>query len=307
MSDKNDNKNMMDQWFDMQKKAFEVWQDKMLPKDEKDNKAEEKKETVFPQMELFNQWNQAMSKMVKEGMGQLNPNYGFNFMTQPFGTTNPFTAVPYLPHPIQDLYQESLKMQKKLFSGFDDPYQSMLNQTKELHAIMYRGMMGDKEAIFDYMDFVLNNSKKIAGQLMPMVNFDSNDQWMQMQTKSMNKLVDYYNGLISLNERISKVGHDSFNAVMSQYQDFLKKGVKQDSFQNFYSFWWEQNEKAYKELFGKDDFNSLLDQITEFGKEFKASYDEMLEQQLQLQPFATKKDIEELKQMIEDLKKQIKK
>ncbi len=339
MSDKN--KNMMDQWFDMQKKALQMWQENLTPMQGKEEKVEQSS-GAFQPMELFQQWQQTMTKMYKEGMSQWYPDYGFNFMSSPWNMTNPYTNlkkfyedmvenmvksftqgqsaslqesinnyaqmmsdyfVPYLPHPVQNVYQESLRMQKKLFSNADDANQSMLKMTKEMQTILYRSMMGDKEAYFDYMDLVLNNTKKVAGKWMPLMGLEGDNQWSEIQKKSMDQLMAYTNQLMTLNERVTKVGQDSLKAVMDHYQDMMKNGAKPESFEAFFKTWWEFNEKAYKELFNSEDFNDLLKQMTEFGNEFKGTYEQMVEQQLQMQPFATKKDIEELKQMIKDLKK----
>ncbi|QUH24756.1 poly(R)-hydroxyalkanoic acid synthase subunit PhaE [Serpentinicella alkaliphila] len=206
--------------------------------------------------------------------------------------------IPYLPKPIQEIFAEALQIQRIFIKGTEELYQSLYNNSKELQSIVFKSMLGDKDAAFKYMNYWNENWKKSIKTMMAFPKVITNNELYDMQIKSINNYISYNNSLIEFNEKLLKVGYDCMEETIEKYQSLIEKGLQDTTFEDFYTFWWKLNEKAYKELFNSSEFIDLTDKVTEAINEFKSNYENIIDMQLNMQPFATKKDLEGIKEVI---------
>lgn len=211
--------------------------------------------------------------------------------------------IPYLPKPIQEIFAEALQIQRIFMKATEEFCQSFYNESKELQSIVFKSMTGDKDATFKYMNYWNENWKKSIKTMIDFPSAITNNELYDMQLKSINNFISYNNSLIEFNEKLFKVGYDCMEETIEKYKSFIEKGPQSTTFEDFYSFWWKLNEKAYKELFNSSEFIDLTDKVTEAINEFKSNYENIIDMQLNMQPFATKKDLEGLKETIVKSKK----
>lgn len=345
MSDKDTKKGIMDEWFNMQNKTFKMWQESLTPKADKNKKPigetvkssvdvynswyesvsdiyKQNYSKVFGDNDYFSAYNNMLAganvhsnlkRFYEDLLGKFvdgAQGYGGKNMWQPnseeFMKTLSDNFVPFLPQPIQKLYKEYVQMQKMLSNGIGGFNQSLSSDAKELQEVMFRSMLGDKQAVYEYAYLMNDNYKKTVEQFMNIPKFGVNNDLFNMEMKNINIFTDYYNTLSQFSEKLTRVGYQSMEAVIEKYKETLKDGAQPKSFEEFYTFWWNLNEEAYKELFKSEDFEAMIEQVNNAGKELKNSYETLIEKQLDQQPFATKKDLESLKETIEELKKELK-
>ncbi|MDR5658647.1 poly(R)-hydroxyalkanoic acid synthase subunit PhaE [Serpentinicella sp. ANB-PHB4] len=214
--------------------------------------------------------------------------------------------VPYLPEPAQKLFQEAMQMQEMFMNRTEKFFEPWTKNANQLQELLGKSMLGDQDAFRQYAKIWNDNYKTSFGQLVDMTKLDMGKDFYNKQMESMNAFVKYYNNLNEFGGTIVKVGYESMDKIVKNYQEMLKEGTQPKTFQEFYTYWWTENQDSYKKLFNNEDFTNLMEQVVEAGNTFKKNYQKLVEEQLEQLPFSTKKDMESLSKALNDLRKEVK-
>jgi len=333
---------IMNQWVDTQKKIFTTFQETFTPNNV-DEKQNEINDTSNP-MEFFNPLNKINKDLLENNMklfGKSTPFEIFNKMTNStdayytlynfwqnfisdatIGDSDSITKfysqwqkqymnifsetfAPFFPQPMQDSLKVSTDIFKTYFNttkNFSFPW---TENAKTFQDLTVKGCLGDNDALLKYTKLFRDSYDKTFGKVFTAPIMGISRESFEKQINSMESFTNYLNTQNEFYATIYSVGSETMKKIMTNYQDMLKNGNSPETFKEFYTYWWKENEEAYKNLFNTDDFSKLLSQLTEASISFKKNFDTLLEEQLQCLPIPTKTDMNSLYKTIYNLKREV--
>lgn len=332
----------MNQWVDTQKKIFSTWQETFTPNhvDENQNKIND---TLNP-MEFFNPLNKINKEFLENNLKSFGKNMPFEIFHKMTNSTDTYTQlynfwqnfinnatmgdsdsitkfysawqkdymnifsetfVPFFPQSMQD----SLKVSTDIFQTYFDTTKKFsfpwIENAATFQDLTLKGYFGDHDALLKYTKLFRDSYDKTFGKFFTAPIMGISREYFEKQINSMDSFTNYLNTQNEFYATIYSVGSETMEKIMTNYQDMIKNGNPPETFKEFYTYWWKENEEAYKTLFNTDDFSKLLSQLTEASISFKKNFDTLLEEQLQCLPIPTKTDMNSLYKTIYTLKREV--
>lgn len=245
--------------------------------------------------------NQVLTKNDPEALMEFSSQWQkkyMNFLTEHFFS--------YLPESTQSLLKEPMEICQAYFHSMENFFQPWIHNTKDFQELFLKIYSGDKDAFLSYTKLFREDYEKSFGKLFKAPVAGINREYLEKQIASLDSFIDYTYTLNEFFATIYKVGSQTIEKIITNYQDMAKEGSQPKTFKEFYEYWWQQNEKAYVSLFNTNDFSKLLGHLTDTTVVFKKNFDNLMEQQLQVLPLPTKTDMHSLYKTIYDLKKEVK-
>ncbi|MCT4618069.1 MAG: hypothetical protein N4A62_01620 [Marinisporobacter sp.] len=327
--------NFMNQYLEFQKKMFHTWQKSFMPN--KEGKGSDSLTGKNP-MDFFNEWMQASSNAFSKNMSFIKDYYPQGSMLGAleayqnlYTFWNNLTSINDKEN-LENFYanwqKEYTKILSNHFTNFlpdsaqkllkshMDTYEMCLNTTKsfstpwvnsfnESQALLGRSFMGDTDAFLNYAKLWRENYEKTFGRFFDVPALGLGKESLENNLKYADAFITYINTTNEFFVTLYKVGTETMEKIMTQYQDMLKKGTQPKTFKEFYEYWWKENEAAYINLFRTDDFSKLLSQVVDAGLVLKQNMDNFFEEQLDFLPFPKMSDMKSLYKTVYDLKREI--
>lgn len=214
--------------------------------------------------------------------------------------------IPYLPQPVQDLFNNPVEIYQMYFETNTKFWKPWLENSKDFQELIGKSLSGDKEAFLNSVKLWKENYEATFGRVFDFPIMGINREYFEKQVESMDSFMKYLNSLSEFSATLYRVGAETMEKIINNYHDMLQAGTQPKTFKEFYTYWWKQNEEAYKNLFKTDDFSKLLSQVVDAAFVFKKNFDKVMEQQLEYLPLPTKSDMNSLYETVYHLKKEIK-
>ncbi|QZY55134.1 poly(R)-hydroxyalkanoic acid synthase subunit PhaE [Crassaminicella profunda] len=328
--------NFVDQYFELQKKMFHTWQESFIP-----TKKEKSSDPITGQnpIDFFNQWvhtsYDAFSKNInfmKENAAPNNMLGALESYQNLYKFWNNFTSINdkeqlekfysnwqkeytkmisnhfmnFLPDSAQSLLKDPIDLYQTYLNTSKNFYTPWINSFNESQSLLGKSCMGDTDAFLNYSKLWRKNYEKTFGRVFDIPALGLGKESFENDLKRADAFITYMNTINEFFATIYKVGTETMENIMKEYQDMLKKGTQPKTFKEFYEYWWKENEAAYINLFKTDDFSKLLSQVVDAGLILKQNMDKFFEEQLDFLPFPKMSDMKSLYKTVYDLKKQVK-
>jgi class III poly(R)-hydroxyalkanoic acid synthase PhaE subunit len=212
----------------------------------------------------------------------------------------------YLPQSLQYLYEEPIKTSQMYFNiskKFFDPWFKDANQFQTL---LTQSFWGDKDAFIQYANLWQEDYEKTFGKLLHIPMVGINKEYFEKQMESFDSFIKYIGAMNAFAATMYKVGSDTMQKIIKDYYTILQEGKQPITFKDFYQYWSDTNEEAYKKLFITDEFAKLSSQVIDASLNFKKDCDKLLEYQFKFLPLPTQTDMDSLYKTVYELKKEIK-
>ncbi len=128
---------------------------------------------------------------------------------------------------------------------------------------------------------------------------------LENQEKSIDKYYEYVSVAGDFWGRIFEIASDTTEQVFQDYLEILEEGKELKTYDDFYEYWSSLIVKAYDKLFLSDDFSKVAGGVINAMSDFKAYFDKLLEDYLQLWPIPKNSDMKSLYKTVYDLKKEV--
>lgn len=337
MSAKTLENNFMSDYFDLQKKIINSWQG-FCPTMETENSKKVKNDQLMESYQAFLKksydsffnmlnplskgssdnrffnamdtyqsvyrfWEDLVTKTAKKDL--FNVDSFYNSWKDSY--TNLFSA-DWIQNPLQfqELLKEPLEISQMLFNTQWNFFQPWIDDSEAFQKILEKSISGDKNAALDYIKLFRKDYEKTYGKFFDVPVLGMSRQHFEKQLQSMDSYLSYLNALNEFFATINKVGSETMETIVKEYQNMLENGTQPKTFKEFYEYWWKQNEEAYLNLFKTDDFSQLLGHVVDASVILKKNFDKYLEEQLDFLPFSKNSDMKSLYKTVYDLKKQVK-
>lgn len=232
-------------------------------------------------LKFYTKWNEEYLKMV----------------------SNNFIA--YLPEQVKYFFEEPQEVYK-MFSDTNLRYiNPWIEGAQELQSLLLKSMTGDKNSFIEFNRLWNENFSSSYGKIFTMPQFSMNREQMQKQMHSINALINFFTSMNEFIATISKVYQETFMKIIKDYQEMVSEGTNPKTYKEFYEYWLHQNETAYQNLFGTEEFSKLIAQLLDAGVNYKKNVDDLLEKQLKFLPYPTKTDMDSVYKTLDTLKRDV--
>lgn len=232
-------------------------------------------------LQFYTRWNEEYLKMV----------------------SNNFIA--YLPEQIKIFFKEPQDVYK-MFSDTNLKYLNpWIEGAQEFQSLLLKSMTGDKNSFIDFNRLWNEKFSSSYGKIFTMPQFSMNREQIQKQMHSVNAHINFSTSMNEFIATMSKVYQETFMKIIKDYQEMVSEGTNPKTFKEFYEYWLHQNEAAYQNLFGTDEFSKLISQLLDAGVSYKKNIDDLLEKQLKFLPFPTKTDMDSVYKTLDTLKRDV--
>ncbi|TCO77977.1 poly(R)-hydroxyalkanoic acid synthase subunit PhaE [Marinisporobacter balticus] len=328
--------NFMDQYFEFQKNMLHTWQKSFMP-----NREEKNTDPITEKnpMDFFNQWTNASYDAFSKNINFMKENTASHGMLGALETyqnlykfwnnlilendkapldkfyshwqkeytkmlSNHF--MNFLPDSVQNLLKDPIDTYQMYLNTSKNFYTPWLNNFSASQSLLGKSFTGDQDAFLDYVKLYRKNYEKTFGKFFDIPALGLGKEHFENEMNRADAFISYTNTVNEFFVTIYKVGTETMEHIMKEYQSMLTKGTHPKTFKEFYEYWWQENEAAYTNLFKTDDFSKLLSQVVDAGLILKQNTDKFFEEQLDFLPFPKMSDMKSLYKTVYDLKKEIK-
>ena len=214
-----------------------------------------------------------------------------------------------------ELYSDELvEMSKKYFYKLiPDSYYAVL-ENFNLEKFIRPAIENSKKSI-DFYEEAINNRPEILVEDVKNFYQGIIDKMYEMPTigiseeekaKSKEDLENYLElqiKLLDFNLFLEKKNQETALKAQRAYIEGLETEGSLEDFADFYRFYMNNFEKAYKELINSSDYKEKVQEVLDIVEKNKDFYKERLSEKLAEFPIATAKDVEEFMRDIQDLSK----
>ena len=214
-----------------------------------------------------------------------------------------------------ELYSDELvEMSKKYFYKLiPDSYYTVL-ENFNLEKFIRPAIENSKKSI-DFYEEAINNRPEILVEDVKNFYQGMIDKMYEMPTigiseeekaKSKKDLENYLElqvKLLDFNLFLEKKNQETALKAQRAYIGGLETEGSLEDFADFYRFYMNNFEKAYKELINSSDYKEKVQEVLDIVEKNKDFYKERLSEKLAEFPIATAKDVKEFMQDIQDLSK----
>ena len=213
----------------------------------------------------------------------------------------------YLPQPFQGLFKEPMEIYQMYFDLSKKFMQPWLDHSNDFTQLFEKSLFENNHDFLGFNNLWMKNYEETFGKLFKVPAFGIHKELFEKQLELMDSFMRYANNISQFYTTMQHVGMNTMKDIISEYQGMLKDDRQPKTFKEFYDYWWQKNEDAYKSLFSTDDFSKLLSQVVDAGLVLKKNYDGYLEQQLSALPLPTMSDMRSLYKSNYELKKEVRK
>lgn len=211
----------------------------------------------------------------------------------------------FLPEDAKQLFDKTIDIYQASYSTGHDFFAPWMEQAESMRELLTKSAFGDQDAYIEFLKLWQTTFSSSFGRVFNIPQFLANPEQIQKQMNSINALIAFINTLNEYMAVLVKKSQDTLDKMIKDYQAMVIDGTHPKSYKEFYEFWWKQNESAYLQLFGTEEFARLIGQVLDAGVSFKRKYDDMLEKQLEFLPYPSKTDMDSVYKTLDSLKREI--
>lgn len=211
----------------------------------------------------------------------------------------------FVPEDVKSLYDKTVDIYKVSNNTTHDFWAPWMEKAENMQELLTKSFFGDQDAYIEFLKLWQSTFSSSFGKVFNIPQFLVNPEQMQKQLGSINALITFTNALNEYITILLKKSQETFEKIVKDYQSMVAEGTNPKSYKEFYEYWWKQNEAAYLQLFGTEEFAKLIGQVLDAGVSFKKRYDDLLEKQLEFLPYPTRTDMDSVYKTLDSLKREI--
>jgi hypothetical protein len=203
-----------------------------------------------------------------------------------------------------EMYQNNMKNMmgnsSNILKEMMENYSSMMKNMPEMFANADLSKM--MKTSTEFMDLY----QKPFSQMMKMMNPGKEKHMMEAMVATMDKVNEYQLKQSQLQYLLYTTAKKSMETSIQNNMNKVSENTEVGNFNIFFNEWVSTTEKAFTELFAKDEFSQLKAEVTTLSMSIKKDFDTQMTTSLENTPFAFKSDMDEVYKNIYDLKKMVK-
>jgi heme oxygenase len=205
-----------------------------------------------------------------------------------------------------------------MFEMYQNNMKNMMGNSSNISKEMmenYSAMMKNMPEMFANSDMskmmktsteLMDLYQKPFSQMMKMMNPGKEKHMMEAMVATMDKVNEYQLKQSQLQYLLYTTAKKSMETSIQNNMNKVSENTEVGNFNIFFNEWVSTTEKAFTELFAKDEFSQLKAEVTTLSMSIKKDFDTQMTTSLENTPFAFKSDMDEVYKNIYDLKKMVK-
>lgn len=200
---------------------------------------------------------------------------------------------------------------KELYEQFNAWFEVLNNYNRHAFQQM-QGAMPNNTTLFPFLmnGNDGNNSpfafyQRAISPVVRLFNPGKESETNEQVNAILETLSKYGKKLAELQYLMYTTGTKTYEKLVFDNYDQIKKGVDLSNFQQVFQGWVNQNEKSFTELFSTDEYSKLQGELLDLGLDIRSRFEKLAEAALQPYPVVTRSEADELYKTIHDLKKRI--
>lgn len=162
------------------------------------------------------------------------------------------------------------------------------------------------ETIMKQMQAVYGLFEKTAGKLFNTPAVGKDREKIELMATCAKAMSTFAADNIAYQQMMQATGQEAMQAVVKALTEKAEAGEKFEKFDAFFALWIDINEKTFNQLFQTKKFSQKRNAMTASGFNARKLYHEIIEGQLVGLPIARRSEMDEVYQLVYDLRKQVK-
>jgi len=259
-------------------------------------------DSVDTYTKLFEVWAPFYKKMAE---GQADPEkLGKFFSPEMYRDVVEQTFAFLQPSAIHSFYQEILSVFETLLAGSSESVQQLGQLFRDQQKKIATISLGNPDSI---REFYTTLASQYRTALAPYLS-TSTDKHAE-QTRRFLNILDVYGEYAATSseyqQKLYKTSLKAMEEVMSTIGDKVASGSFPKSYDEFFKFWAQVNEKYFLEMMSGEDYAKLQGKMGKSSMKVKIEFDRLIESAFEHLPLARRSEVDELHKTIHELKTRI--
>jgi len=210
----------------------------------------------------------------------------------------------FMPQPNQDYINNVKEMMNSMSKNGMGQMSDMMNNMKSSMGNMMPNMMGNPyTSMFTNYNNIYNQMSNSVTPFAKLMTPTQESKNMQAWAEIMNHVNIYNIKNAELQHMIYQTGMKVMENLAAQMMHKVENGEQVNSMIKLYQDYLNTSDKMYVALFETDEYSKLMAEVSSMKLSIKKSIDKQTEKMFENVPLATRSEMDEVYQIIYDLKK----
>lgn len=294
---------LYEQWLETMGSATETFQETLSGAINKDSLS-----NIFDSVDTYTKLFEIWAPFYKQlAEGQTDPELLKKFFSPDLYRDVVEQTFAFLqPSAVHSFYQEILSVFESLLAGSSESIQQLGKVMREQQKKMLTMTQGTPESIKEFYSTIATQYRTV---LAPYLATSSDKQ--AEQTKRFLNILDVYGEYAAVSSEFQQTLYQTslkaMEEVMNTFSEKVSNGTFPKSYDEFFKFWAQVNEKYFLDLMSGAEYSKLQGKLGKTSLKVKMEFDRLLEGAFEHLPLVRRSEVDELHKVIHELKARIRK
>jgi len=204
--------------------------------------------------------------------------------------------------------EEIMKMQGKvmgqgieMFAWFRDPWSIMMRQGPQ---VLSKAATGDISAVREGFSLWQTAISDTIGKLLHIPSLGYSREYEERQKEVAEAYVKFATSLPAFYSEFYQAGSKAFDKLLDKSKD-IPADSSPESFKKFYALWLKTNEDTFYDLFKREEFTNMMNEVMKRGLDFKRKMDFSTSKYLESLSIPNREEMNDVYKAIYDLKHEV--
>ncbi len=211
-----------------------------------------------------------------------------------------------LPDPLRSFVQDSIATHTMHSKKEPSLIESWTRDIEEIQKLLQDVSDGDTDAYTRFTRIFNSDFGKVCGTMFNLPQMAKNTELISLQQDSVNELRQLIESTSHFSTIVAQANQDTLQRVISRFQEQSANGKAPDTFEDFYSLWLNENQRALQRLLMNGEFYLLSNQVTHSGIRLRSKLEKLMSKQKELLAFPNSNEMDNLLNALKDLGDEVK-
>jgi len=209
-----------------------------------------------------------------------------------------------------DSMEEILKIQGKMMgqglealSWFKSPWSIMMKRGPQVAS---KAATGDISSVREGFSLWQTAISDTIGKLLQIPSLGYSREYEERNKELVEAYVRYATALPAFYSEFYQTGMNAFDQLMEKTKE-VPTDNSPESFKRFYGIWVRVNEDAFFDLFKRDEFSGMMNEVMNRGLDFKKKLDRNTSKYLESISVPNRQEMDDVYKALYDLKREVRK